>query len=179
MSLTVKAQNKRFEIGLDVGLMKVKSSGYVYPNQKLNTRMGGNVGYRFSDHYTFRLGLYNENWDYRYIGKNCTIDPMTQFKICYDNNINNQDNCFTIPLISEFYVWKRRIKLIAAPNILLKKYYNNIALMGGIGYNLAFSNYGYINIEALYQTGKIGVTNKKYNLYNDIILLNIGVRYLL
>ena len=162
-----------------MGLMKVKSSAFMYPNQKINTRIGGSVGYIFSKHYTFRLGLYNENWDYRYVGKNCKIDPATQFQLCYDNDLNFRQNCYTIPLISEFYVWKKRIKFIAAPTILLKKYYNNIALMGGLGYNLPFSAYGSIHIEALYETNKFDITRRKYDLHNDIFLLNIGICYLL
>ena len=79
--------------------------------------------------------------------------------------------------MSEFYVWKRRVKFIAAPNILLSKDLKDIALMGGIGYNWAFSEYAYIKIETLYQSNKIDFFARKGKEYHNVWLLNIGFQY--
>lgn len=158
------AQNKPIEIGFDISIMRVQPNFYTEANDKINTRFGGNIGCRINKYYTFRLGLYNEGWDYRY--------PISKHSVPM--------NWWSIPLLNEVYVWKRRIKFIAAPNILLSKLYNDVSLMGGIGYNLPFSNYGLVKIEALYQTNKFelfGRSNEKP--YSNVLMLNIGIQYVM
>ena len=81
--------------------------------------------------------------------------------------------------MSEFYIFKRRIKFIAAPNILLNKGAYDVALMGGLGYNWAFSEYGYVKIETMFQNNKFDFWSRKDKVYNNIWLVNIGFQYLL
>ena len=62
----VIAQEKDIEVGFDISIMQVQPNIYSVQNQKLNTRFGGHIGYRFNRFYTVKTGLFNENWDYLY-----------------------------------------------------------------------------------------------------------------
>ena len=96
-SLLAQAQN--IEVGLDIALMKVKSKFILFPNEKINTRFGGNIGYRINGNYTFRFGLYNENWDYRYSNKSCKVDTVNKYQICYNDTGEYSQNWVSVPLI--------------------------------------------------------------------------------
>lgn len=175
---TTQAQNKPIEVGFDISIMRVQPNFYSETNQKVNTRFGANIGYVVNKYYTVRVGLYNESWDYLSDRTKCSIDPITQKKVCNNLRFDFRMNWWSIPLLNELYVWKRRIKFIAAPNILLGKEYNDISLMGGLGYNLPFSNYGLVKIEALYQSNKLELLGRgKVKPYSNILMLNVGIQY--
>ena len=178
--IIIEAQNKPIEIGFDISIMRVQPNFYTEANQKVNTRFGGNIGYKVNKHYTIRIGLYNEGWDYLSDRTKCAIDPITKNEVCNNLRFDFRMNWWSIPILNELYVWKRRVKFIAAPNILLSKLYNDVSLMGGIGYNLPFSNYGLVKIEALYQSNKLELLGRsKIKPYSNILMLNIGIQYVL
>ena len=178
--IIIEAQNKPIEVGFDISIMRVQPNFSSKANQKVNTRFGGNIGYRVNKHYTIRIGLYNEGWDYYYDGFLCYIDSTTKNELCLSYRSDVRMNWWSIPILNELYVWKRRVKFIAAPNILLSKLYNDVSLMGGIGYNLPFSNYGLVKIEALYQSNKLELLGRsKIKSSSNIFMLNVGIQYIL
>ena len=176
-SLIATAQEKGIEVGFDISIMQVKPNFYPERNQKLNTRFGGQIGYRVNRYYTIRTGLYNETWHYLYQGIACSTNPLTQEEQCFNRRNDSRMNWWSVPLFNEFYVWKRRLKFIAAPNVLFGKAYKDVSLIGGLGYNWAFSDYGSVHFDFLYQNNKADFFGRAKNKpYHDILMVNVGIQ---